>query len=192
MAKVVYIIPGFTESTNLKRYHKITKFFKNNGFKTVLANITWKHRTMSDYVKEFENQFNQHNKNDDVYLFGFSFGAMISFIFSSQVKPKAQFLCSLSPYFSEDIPLIKEWWKKSIGLKRVKDFKLLSFNKISKQILCKTFIFAGTKEGPKIKRRAKIAHKQIKNSELFMINGAKHDISQNAYINRLKKVILKI
>ena len=190
--KIVYIIPGFCENTKLKRYRAIIEFFQKNNFKTVLINITWKYKTMSDYLKEFQDQYNQHSKNDKVYLFGFSFGAIISFIASRQVKPKAQFLCSLSPYFKEDLPFIKKWWKKFIGLKRFKDFNSLSFNKLSKQVLCKTFLFVGTKEGPEIKRRAKIAHQQIKNSELFMINGAKHDISQAVYFKKLKEVILKI
>jgi len=192
MSKVVYIIPGFTENTNLKRYHKIIKFFKSIGYKTIFVKITWKHKTMSDYVKEFLKQYNQHSKNDEVYLLGFSFGAMIAFIASHIEKPKAQFLCSLSPFFSEDIPIIKEWWKKSIGKKRVLDFKSISFNKISKKISCETYIFAGTKEGPEIEKRARSADKQIKNSKLFMIDRAKHDISQNEYIEKLKEEILKI
>jgi len=191
MKKIIYIIPGFLENAKQEKYKEITKFFKKNGFTVIPANITWKYKIMNDYIDEFNSQYNKHDKNDEIYLFGFSFGAMISFFVSGDVKPKAQFLCSLSPYFKEDIPHIREWWKKYKGLKRISNFKILSFNNFSKMIKCKTFIFAGTKEGPEIERRARLANKQIKNSELFMIDGGKHDISQDIYTDKIKKIISK-
>lgn len=191
MSKIVYIIPGFTEHTKQKRYRGILQFFQKSGFKMISVNITWERKVMSDYVQEFLTQYDQHSKNDDVYLFGFSFGAMIAFIASGQLKPKAQFLCSLSPYFQEDLPHIKKWWKNVIGSNRVKDFNTLSFEKLAKQLNCQTLIFAGTEEGSAVARRAKEANEKIKNSQLFMIEGAKHDISQKVYLEKLKETILK-
>lgn len=192
MAKIIYIIPGFGENTKLKRYHGIITFLKERGFNVVSVNITWKYKVMSDYVKEFQVQCKQHNEKDDVYLFGFSYGAMISFLASPGINPKAQFLCSLSPYFKEDLPSLKKWWKKFVGANRIKEFELLSFNDLVKQITCKTYIFAGAEEGSEVEIRAKSANKQLKNNELFMINGGKHDISQKVYFDKLKEVISKI
>lgn len=192
MSKIVYIIPGLGENTKLKRYRGIIKFLQLNNFKVIFVNITWKYKTMNDYVREFLTQYDQHTKDDEVYLFGFSFGAMISFIASCQINPKVQFLCSLSPFFKEDLPVIKDWWKRCTGAKRIKYFNSLSFDDLAKQVSCKTLIFAGTKEGPEVERRAKIANEKIRRSELFMINGAKHDISQKPYLNKLKEIILKI
>ena len=189
MAKIVYIIPGLGESIEDKRYAGVVELFAKKGFKIIPVRITWKNRVMSDYVKESLLQFNQHTDKDEIYLFGFSFGAIISFVASPQINPKMQFLCSLSPYFKEDLPTIKEWWKKFMGKNRINDFETLSFDDISEKVKCKTYIFAGTSEGPEVVRRAKSAKKQIEGSELFMIDGAKHDISQDVYADKLVEVI---
>ena len=191
MNKVVYIIPGLGDSVGDKKYAGVVQLFKNKGFKTVPVKITWNHKVMSDYVREFLSQFDQHESTDEIYLFGFSFGAVISLISSEKVNPKMQFLCSLSPYFKEDLPDIKCWWKVFMGINRIKDFEKLSFDELTKNIKCKTYLFAGTKE-PEAERKAKLANQKIRNSELFIINGAKHDISQKVYADRLVEVISKI
>lgn len=192
MTRVVYIIPGFGEKVSDKRYNRILTYFKKSNFKTIPITINWKYKTMSDYVEEFLLQFNQHSGEDEIYLFGFSFGAMISLIASGQINIKAQFLCSLSPYFQEDLPIIKDWWKKSIGSKRVDDFSSLSFAKLAEKVHCWTYIFAGTGEGSEVEKRAANANHLIENSSLFMISGAKHDISQDVYSNKLKEVLSRI
>lgn len=191
MAKVVYFIPGFEHIVEEDRYAGAVKLLKENGFTVLPVEITWKYKAMSDYVNQFLLQYNQHKDTDDVYLFGFSFGAVISFIASSQINPKMQFLCSLSPYFKEDLPLIKESWKEYLGKNRIRDFEKISFDEISQKVDCKTYIFAGNCEGPEVAWRAKSAQEQIRNSELFMIDGAKHDISQEVYEDKLREVIIK-
>ncbi|EKD66517.1 MAG: hypothetical protein ACD_49C00038G0051 [uncultured bacterium (gcode 4)] len=192
MIKIIYIIPGFWENTKNKRYFEIQKILNNQGFKIISVKISWKNRVMSDYVNDFLNQFNKHTSEDEIYLLWFSFWAMISFIASTKINIKAQFLCSLSPYFKEDIPLIKEWRKKNIWIKRIKDLSSISFDELVKNIKCKTYIFYGAKEWIEIERRAKDAGKKIKDNELLRIEWAKHDLWQDSYINAVKEVILKI
>lgn len=190
LRKIVYIIPGFTENTGLKGYQEVIKFFKSRNIKPIPIKISWKYKVMSDYVKQFEQQF-KPNDNDEVYLFGFSFGAMIGFISSTKIKPKVQFLCSLSPYFKEDLPYLKKSWKEGVGKRRIMDFKNFSFNELAGKTKCKTILVAGTEEGKELKRRVKDANKKIKNSELFLIKGAKHEIFQDAYLAKLKEIIGK-
>lgn len=192
MSKILYLIPGFGEDTKLEKYSEVKNIFKKQKFKIIPIKITWKYKTMSDYVREFLKQYKQHSNSDDVYILGFSYGAIISIIVSTQVHLKAQFVCSLSPFFKEDLPTIKERRKRYIGLKRLSDFESLSFNQLAKNITCKTYIFAGTKEWPEVEKRAKNASKLIKNNELFMIDGAKHDIWQKVYLELLQKVIFMI
>jgi len=192
MKKVLYIIPGFNDKSTLKPYKEIEKYFQDFGFEVFPIEITWKNKTMTNYVEEFFSQFNKYGKNNEVYLLGFSYGAMISLIASSKTKIKMQFLCSLSPYFKEDLPNIPNWWKKYLGLKRMKDFEKLSFNNIAKNISAETILFAGTNEGVEVERRVKDANKKIKNSQLFLIEKAKHDISQDIYLEKIKEVIKMI
>ena len=190
MSKVVYIIPGFKEKVSLKGYQQAIKFFKLRNFKVIPIKISWKYKIMSDYVDEFFCQLS-HNKSDDVYLFGFSFGAMIAFISAVKIKPKMLFLCSLSPYFKEDLKSLKKSWRNSFGKKRLEDLKNFSFQKLAKDITCKTFLIAGEKEPKELHKRVNDAHKKIKNSELFIVDGAKHEISQKEYIDKLYEVVSK-
>lgn len=199
MSKVIYSIPGGMEQTTMKRYRGALKFFRAHGFRVVPVHISWKRHVMTDYVLEFFQQYNQHRPQDEVYLFGFSFGAMISFIASSRLaaqkksstltRPTAQFLCSLSPFFKEDLPFIKKWWKNLLGIRRYNDFQSFSCTAIAQRIQCKTILFAGTREGPEVERTARRAHQHIKHSTLFMIDGARHDISQDVYAQAIRAAV---
>ena len=101
------------------------------------------------------------------------------------------FLCSLSPYFKEDLKSLKKSWRNSVGKKRLEDLKNFSFQKLAKDITCKTFLIAGEKEPKELHKRVNDAHKKIKNSELFIVDGAKHEISQKEYIDKLYEVVSK-
>lgn len=191
MNKVVYIIPGFTEKVSLKGYQQAIKYFKSRNFKVVPIKITWKHKVMSNYVNEFFCQL-LHKKSDEVYLFGFSFGAMIAFISAVKLKPKMLFLCSLSPYFKEDLKFLKKPWTNRDGKKRIEDLKNFSFKELAKDINCKTILIVGEKEPQELHKRMNDAHKKIKNFELFIVNGAKHNISQKEYVDKLYQVISKV
>lgn len=189
MNKVVYIIPGFSESTKQKAYQEIAKFFKRRKFKSISVKLSWKYKTMSDYINQFMGQY-KYNKN--VYLFGFSFGAMISFICSTKINPKALILCSLSPYFKEDLPYIKNSWRSFIGKKRFNDLKKYSFSKLIRQVKCKTILLAGSKESPELLKRVNDANKKLKNSKIIIIKNAKHKISQKEYLDAIKNLVFKI
>ncbi len=191
MTKTVYVIPGYTESTKLIGYKKAMQFFSCQGIKPVPITITWKYRTMSDYVKQFLQQYHSpHGK--DVYLFGFSFGAMIALIAAATIKPKLLLLCSLSPYFKEDLPFLKKHWKKSIGTRRIRDLKQHPFNRLAKKISCNVILVAGSKESKQIWRRARDANKKLRKSKLITASGAKHKLSQKEYLDTVRQIISKL
>ena len=191
MRKVAYIIPGFTEYINEKKYIKIAGFFKSRGIKPILTQITWKYKTMSDYVDEFLDKYEEID-NQEVYLFGFSLGSMISFIASNKIRPKALILCSLSPYFNEDLKYVKKWWAGMVGKRRMKDYRNHSFNKIAKTNRSKIILIAGSKEPKEVGRRVKDANKKLKNSKLIIVEGAKHDIKNKDYMKTIQRVISEI
>lgn len=188
MSKIVYIIPGFTEDINAKSYQEVIRSFEAQSFRVVPVEISWKYRVMSDYVEEFLDQVS-HNKNDEVYLFGFSFGAMIAFISATEIDPRTLFLCSLSPFFKEDLENLPKYVKKDIGKKRLEDLGNYSFKKLAGKINCRTILVAGEKETRDLLERVENTHKKIKDSELFIINKARHNISQKEYWNKLREII---
>lgn len=192
MTKVLYMIPWFQQKTTLPMYKQLVAFLQKEWFKVIPVTINRKYKVMSDYTKEFLSQYNKHSTKDDVYIWWFSFGAMIAYITSPETKPKAQFLCSLSPYFQEDLPGIRDRRKKALGIKRVHDFDRISFDQIAKKVKCKTYLFAWSLEVPELHKRAKAAKQKVHNSELHIISGGKHDISQDVYVNKVKEVMRKI
>lgn len=191
IAKVAYIIPGALESTRKKPYKEIAVFFESKGIKPIPVNIRWKHTTLSDNLAQFMNKYKTGGK-ERTYLLGFSIGAVIALIASTKIRTKTVVLCSLSPVFKEDLPHLKSRWKRLIGKRRLNDLKNYSFNKIAKGVKCRTILVAGAKEYAELLRRVKAARRKIKNSNLILIKGAHHDISQIEYLETLRKVISKI
>ncbi len=188
--KIAFIIPGWSESKkNNFAYNKIAGCFKTKGITPIIVDIEWKNKTMSEYVRQFETVYSKNRKDAEIYFLGFSFGAIIAFISSAKLKLKVQILCSLSPYFKEDFPRIREWWKRHIGKKRLADLRKISFSELAKHVSAKTIILAGGKEGKEVNYRAKDAHKRIKNSKLIIIPEVKHEIQQNEYLAEIEKVI---
>lgn len=185
---IIYIIPDFWANANSKNYQQLINAFESNNFKVVPITITWKYRVMTDYINEFFGQL-IHKENDYVWIFGFSFGAMIAFISAVSINPQVLYLCSLSPYFKEDLNTMKKSWKNGIWKKRLEDFKNYSYQKIVNNINCKTFLIAGEKEHKELLKRVKLSHKDIINSELYFVRWSNHNIFHKEYMAIINKVI---
>jgi esterase/lipase len=191
MNKIVYIIPGFHGSANMVQYKRVIAEFKKRGFKTRPIKITWDRRVMSDYIAEFLKQIH-HNKNDEVYIFGFSLGAMIAFITAKQVKPKVLILGSLSPFFKEDLRFVKKSWKNYLGKNRLKDFEKFSFEKIAKQNKkYKAYLLVGEKEDKILLRKAKKTYQVLNDSEMIIVKNARHNIKDFKYLQEISRVVGK-
>lgn len=187
MEKIAYIIPGLGENPRKRCYKEIASSFKKKNIDVVGVRMPWKRHVMSDYIDYFLNEYYKEGK--ETYLLGFSFGAYISFVASSKISPQLQFLCSLSPYFKEDLHLIRPSWTHYWGKRRMEDYKNFSFSNIAKDISCRTLLIVGDQEGPEILRRAQDAHKKISNSKLVIMENVRHNIGDQKYINTVKGLI---
>jgi uncharacterized protein (DUF2235 family) len=192
MQKVVYIVPALKESPNAEIYKKVGRLFNRARIKPIFVRINWgaKNNLMQDYLNQFIKTYKKVNvKDDEVYIFGFSAGAWIAFMASLEIKPKKVFLCSLSPYFKEDMKFWKKAWIDGIGKKRFNYVKNHKFSGLVRRFRSKAIIFVGKNEEGVMIRRSRIAHESIKNSKLAMISNGIHDIRQKEYIATLKKYI---
>jgi len=193
MQKIAYIIPGFGESYKLKKgYNRIADFFIEYGIKPIHVQINWhdkKPYQFARYIKQFLSQYKK-SKNTKVYILGFSYGATVAFLSESKTHSTALILCSLSPYFKEDLKRLNPKWIKSFR----KDFinSEYSFNKVAKKIKTRTYFVFGSKEDTSVSRRARAAKRLIKRSSLSIARGAKHNISQKEYLVQVKKIISKL
>lgn len=194
MAKTVLIIPGFTEYATTKGYRSIAAMFRKNECEVKIVKIDWQRKVMSDYVAQFLEIAKEH-MNDETYILGFSFGAYIAFATAAEIKPKALFLCSLSPYFKEDLAKLPARWKKTMGKHRMADFPHFSASRIARDIVCPTYLLLGdteAKEAPILEHRAVDVRKKIHNSNIIRIPGGRHEIAQREYQQALQDLIDRV
>lgn len=187
--KILYIIPGYEEShTQQKSYTDIAKIFEKAGIQPIHIAIDWHQeapRCFNTYVEQFLKQYTPP-KNAEVFVLGFSFGALIAFLSEPKIQATTLILCSLSPYFTEDVQYlakdsIQEWEKNFIDSE-------YSFSDLAKSISTKTHLLVGDEEDAICLKRADSAQSQIWNSDLTVIKNAGHDISQKAYVDAIKDV----
>lgn len=188
MKRRISIIPGFTHKPTDKCYRWLIAFLKSAGFDVQLIHIDWQYKVMSDYVEQFLLQY-QKNKAEQNYVLGFSFGAMIAFISANQVVPDRLFLCSLSPYFKEDLNGTTKFVKRFMGKRRMADFEKYSAAKIAKNINVPTIIFCGEDEGdryPTLLKRCQGVARSIPDAMLIIPPTAPHEIDYPSYIKAIK------
>lgn len=192
MRKVAFIIPGFGYSPKREEYQSIGTLFQQKGIEPIYVEVDWKYSIISDNVADFVKLLKE-TKADYKYILGFSFGAVIAYLSATQEKVHTLILCSLSPYFSEDLTNIKDSWKKHTGKKRIEDFEKISNSKLAAKINSESYLLFGTKEGPEIETRAKNTYDSLKNKKhLISIDGVKHKLEDERYLKQVKQIISQL
>lgn len=187
--KVVFIIPGFRQRPQNKAYKEITQILKNEGCFPIIVDVPWKSSTISDNTEFFLKVYKKI-KAKKKYMLGFSYGAMIAFIASTKVGTSGLILCSLSPYFKEDVSLKKKT-VSSLFAARYKNFSKLHCGTLAKQIKAKKILMLyGTQEARSLIRRTKDAFDQISSCQKYLIPILKtdHEIGDRRYLNTIHQV----
>ena len=140
----VYILSGGMESTRSREYREIGRLFGRKGFRVNYVEIEWRRKNPTDWVNQF---INSYRPSDYDILFGFSWGAWSAFVASTRIKTDKLILCSLSPFFSEDIPHLKRWWVKGAGKARIRDFKRYHFNSLASKCNAEAILMYRGKRG---------------------------------------------
>lgn len=189
--KTVLLVPGFQEDKQTHDYHSVLRAIDIRGYRSVFVPINWKRTTIHDWVKELEAIYHTFDR-ENVVLAGFSYGSMTALVAASHRVPSELWLFSLSPYFLEDIPLLKPTWLNSIGKRRTAAFQTLHFDVIAKTITCPTLIISGETENdkyPLLRLRSESAHSRFVDSRYIVAASADHDITQLAYITAIQASI---
>ena len=191
MKKIAYIIPGFRES-HLKQsgYKKIAGYLEEKGIEPIQIEIDWKYKTparFKDFLAQFLRQYKRPKKDTEVYLVGFSFGAVTAFLAEAKIKPKALILCSLSPYFKEDLEKMRPSWRRWFEKNMTES--TYSFSELASSISTETFLIVGDQEDIECTRRARDARKKIKTAKLFIAKGARHNVSQQGYLKAVERAV---
>jgi len=192
--KIVFIIPGYRHNTSQKGYLKLVKILKTENFYSIKVNIPWRQSTiiqnMEFFLKTYKKNLKKIGKKE-VYLLGFSYGALIAFLAATEIKVSGLILCSLSPFFKEDLTKIKIRNLSILEKKRFENFSKLKSIILAKKIKAKkVMMIYGEKESKPLIARVKKIFKQINLSVkyLFTIQNVAHNISDTKYISAIHLV----
>lgn len=191
MKVTLFIIPGFKEKISDKQYIALRKSLSNKTYKVILVPIVWNHRFMTDWIDQFLS-FYKKNCGEKNIVLGFSYGAMIALLTAKTLRPTRLFLCSLSPYFSEDLRYIPEQWKFFIGKRRTEDFRRYSMKEAVRGLHVETKVFIGSVEQEKfvhLKRRCVAAAGALA-ATLVVIPDVSHNIGDERYRNALAQELI--
>lgn len=183
--KKLYLIPGYKHHINTVWYQELIKKLQSIWYKVVCIKIKWRYRVMSDYITQAKNQIQA--SSEDVIL-GFSFGAMIALRVAEEQKCKKVVLCSLSPYFSEDLTTASKYTLFRLGIRRWRDFsKNYSQECITNSLDNLFVIIYWTAETENLQRRNKQMKEMLSIQNVWLVDWVGHDIAHNDY----QKMILK-
>ncbi len=186
--KIVYIIPGFRQHPRQKAYKELTKVLKKEGYHPIPVRIQWKKTTLSENTVTFLKLFSR-DKAKKKYILGFSFGAIIAFLASTKVHSSGLILCSLSPYFREDLVKARASSMSSITTRRFDDLSQLRCSTLAKQIKAKqTLLLYGTKEAKPLISRVMKAYRHIASprKSLVRVRATEHDIADKRYLQSIQ------
>lgn len=182
------MIPGSGEGLKDRDYGAVLKMYRSLGYDPEFVPIDWNYKIFDDYVEQIKNLIPRSDLEKSL-LSGFSWGAMLALIVSAQyANPRKLVLCSLSPYFAENLPHTKESWLKWAGKRRVKNLANYSIRELAPSIQSPTVLFIGDAERKKYGDKIDMeANKLIKNSKYIVIGGGvSHDVADPKYIAAIK------
>lgn len=154
------------------------------GYYPILIKIPWKNSTISENTEFFLKKFNKV-KSRRKYILGFSYGAMIAFLASTEVRSTGLILCSLSPYFKEDVLKIKNRGTSILMQQRYQDFSRLHCKTLAKKIKTKQILMLyGTLEARSLIRRVTETFGEIEsnNKKLISVKKTDHNIGDKKYL----------
>lgn len=187
---ILFIIPGFRQKFTDLAWKKL-QIIAQKSFKTViLFQPQWNYHTLIDWVEEF-NQLRKLHPHPQIVL-GFSFGAMIAYLSCRQLPTEAAILCSLSPYFAEDLSSLKPWWRKAIGRRRLTIFHQTNFSQPSLKGDIQYYLLVGEKEVSQCFSRYHDALQKLPQSCGIVVPQAGHDIGHENYLASLAELFMKI
>lgn len=182
-AKLLYILPGFGESISDDGYSAITNYAKKQGYSVKPVQLKWKYRTATNWLKEFREVVGKYGEAAEVL--GFSFGAYIAVLAAREFNFAKLHICSLSPYFKDDLPSLPKLAHTILKARRMKDFTKYDF---PKKIGIETIFYVGDEDMPIVKKRVKDAFTTwTGKKKLVLVQGVGHTIEAPQYLSAIYK-----
>lgn len=185
-----FLIPGSGEDLHSRDYPAVLEIYAKHGYEPQFIKINWKYAAYDSWLNDALHQVDRQDLSKSL-LGGFSWGSMIALGLAARDNPARLQLYSLSPYFSEDMPLPPKY-KRWVGKKRLASFSRLSFDYLASRVKCPTDIFLGSVEQAKyrdVAMRSAAAEKRVKNSHFILVEGASHNVGDPRYVEAIDKTL---
>ena len=127
MNNILYIIPGWEDSTSGETYKKLGKVAEEKGYTVIYKDVDWK-KPLSEQVFTVEK---------DAVIFGFSLGAVLAWLIAQKHECRLLILASMTPHASFVDAEIKQALVDLTGSECTEDVinHLTPSHKAQKQIL---------------------------------------------------------
>lgn len=185
----IFIIPGFRQTPTNKAYREISKLLISEGFTPVLMSIPWEKTTISKNTEYFLKEY-KRSRSRKKNILGFSYGAMIAFLAATKVDVDTLILCSLSPYFQEDV-IQKRVPRSPIQADRYEDFSKLNSQDLAKKIKARQILMLyGSREAKELVKRVTQTFDNISLSkkQLLKIKKTEHNIGDKRYLQTIQQI----
>lgn len=182
MKKTLYLIPGFGETSSDPAYVRISRVAKEAGYHVVPFDPTWDRSAATRWVADFS-RIVERDGAKNASVIGFSFGAYIAVLAAKKYDFNRLYLCSLSPYFKDDLPHIPDAAWKALGSRRKADFSSHSF---PEDIGASAVFFVGEHE---IRYELQAVEKRYRawkgEKKYIVVPDADHDLESGEYLDSL-------
>lgn len=190
--KIVFVIPGFGHKPSNKGYKTLSKLLQADGHRAIPVTIPWKNSTIIQNTKYFLEEYKKRvsvsqRKKSNIYLLGFSYGALIAFLASTKIPVKGLILCSLSPYFKEDLQKLPKN-PTLLQKRRHESFSSLTYRSLAKKIKAKQVLMLyGEKESTLLIKRSVRTFDNIPTNGKFLLSIKKteHNIADKKYLTAI-------
>lgn len=188
--KIAVIVPGMGQKVTKPQYRAIGEYYAKKGITPVYVSVDWKKvgfRDLTHISEEISSALRTSFPSSHLYLFGFSFGAIIAYEVSETIHSDQILLCSLSPLFKEDRQYQIFPFKQIFNL--VSDKSLDSLSYLHNKGRCFVFLY-GAHDSFLINEAIIEQRKSAFDCSVSMIvKNAGHDVSQKSYLEAIKSII---
>jgi hypothetical protein len=187
------IIPGMNQTCSDPGYDSIAAFYKYNGITPIYVNINWKVvgiKNLTAAAIQIHDMLKDSFPESQCYLFGFSFGAVISLKLAQLMRVEQVLLCSMSPMFAED--KIHQIFPLGQILGMITDYSKNGLSYSASKGTCVIFLY-GDHDSYAINKAIIQNRKDFFTcNETSIVPNARHDISDRSYLMAIQRIVQRI
>jgi pimeloyl-ACP methyl ester carboxylesterase len=187
---IALIIPGLNQTCFDPGYDSIGAYYKNNGITPVYVTINWKAvgiKNLSAAASQIHHMLQDSFPLSHFYLFGFSFGAVISLKLSQLTRVEQILLCSMSPMFDEDRIHQIVPFRQLLGI--VTDYSKNGLSYSASKGTCVIFLYGDHDSFVINKAIIRNRKDYFTCNETHIVPNAGHNIAGRSYLASIQRIV---